>query len=97
MILGFRNAGTANVFNGLDTKASRATCPENILRVARRKLDQINQAIQLRDLSAPPGNRLEPLIGNRLGQHSIRINEQFRICFTWTQNGAIDVEITDYH
>ena len=97
MIIGFHNTGTADVFNGLDTKASRATCPENIVRVARRKLDQINQAVALRDLFAPLGNRLEPLVGNRLGQHSIRINDQFRICFTWTQNGAMDVEITDYH
>jgi toxin HigB-1 len=97
MILGFRNAGTGDIFNGVDSKAARATCPENILRVVRRKLDQLNQAAQLRDLMAPPGNRLEPLLGDRLGQHSIRVNERFRICFVWTEQGVQDVEIVDYH
>lgn len=97
VILGFRDTGTADIFNGIDSKASRATCPESILRVARSKLDQINQAALLQDLIAPPGNRLEPLRGDRLGQHSIRINEQFRICFVWTERGVLDVEITDYH
>jgi toxin HigB-1 len=97
MILGFRNTGTADIFNGLDSKAARSICPENILRVVRRKLDQINQAAQLRDLAIPPGNRLEPLLGDRLGQYSIRINERFRICFVWTEHGVQDVEIVDYH
>jgi len=66
-------------------------------RVARRKLDQINQAVRLADLAAPPANRLEALRGDRRGQHSIRINDQYRVCFRWTQRGAEDVEITDYH
>lgn len=64
---------------------------------ARRKLDQLAAAIELRDLLAPPGNRLEALKADRLGQHSIRINDQWRICFIWTADGPIDVEIVDYH
>jgi proteic killer suppression protein len=66
-------------------------------RVARRKLAQLNAAIQLRDLAAPPGNRLEALKGARQGQHSIRINDQWRICFVWRASYAYDVEIVDYH
>lgn len=65
--------------------------------VARRKLDQLDAATQLRDLAAPPGNRLEALQGNRKGQHSIRINDQWRVCFVWTDQGPEDVEIVDYH
>jgi proteic killer suppression protein len=63
----------------------------------RRKLDQINRARDLRDLGFPPGNHLERLKGNRIGQHSIRINEQYRICFRWETGDAYEVEITDYH
>jgi toxin HigB-1 len=66
-------------------------------RVARRKLAQLNAAIQLRDLAAPPGNRLEALKGARQGQHSIRINDQWRICFVWREGYAYDVEIVDYN
>lgn len=69
----------------------------NIESVARRKLDQLDAAMDLRDMAVPPGNRLEPLVGNRLGQHSIRINDQFRLCFIWTPQGPKNVEITDYH
>ncbi|MGH9198287.1 MAG: type II toxin-antitoxin system RelE/ParE family toxin [Acidimicrobiia bacterium] len=64
---------------------------------ARRKLDQINRARDLRDLAIPPGNRLERLKGDRRAQHSIRINEQYRVCFRWEAGDAHDVEITDYH
>jgi proteic killer suppression protein len=67
------------------------------LRVALRKLTQLNAAVTLDDLTVPPGNRLEALKGNRSGQHSIRINDQWRVCFTWTPAGADDVEIVDYH
>lgn len=70
---------------------------KNIERVARRKLLMIQAAMQLNALRVPPGNRLELLKGNRLGQHSIRINEQWRICFVWKADGAHDVEIVDYH
>ena len=65
--------------------------------VARRKLAQLDAAVALRDLLAPPGNRLEALRGDRIGQHSIRINDQWRICFVWTAHGPKDVEIVDYH
>ena len=64
---------------------------------ARRKLDMLHQARDLRDLRAPPANRLEALAGGRKGQHSIRINDQWRICFVWTREGPTDVEIVDYH
>ncbi len=66
-------------------------------RVALRKLDMLDAAVKLSDLKAPPGNRLEPLKGDRKGQHSIRINDQYRLCFRWTDDGAEDVEICDYH
>lgn len=69
----------------------------NIAAVARRKLRQLEIAERLDDLRVPPGNRLEALKGDRAGQHSIRVNEQFRVCFRWTGTGAEDVEIVDYH
>jgi len=65
--------------------------------VARRKLEQLEWSETLDDLRVPPGNRLEALIGDRAGQHSVRINDQFRVCFIWTAQGATDVEIVDYH
>ncbi len=69
----------------------------NIESAARRKLDQLDAAGELLDLGSPPGNRLEALSGNRKGQHSIRINDQFRVCFVWTTLGPLNVEIVDYH
>ncbi len=69
----------------------------NIEAVARRKLDQLDAAGELRDMASPPGNQLEALSGNRKGQHSIRINDQFRVCFVWTPQGPKDLEIVDYH
>ena len=71
--------------------------PANLRRVALRKLLMIDNATKLEDLWMPPANRLEKLKGDRAGQHSIRINDQFRICFVWKQGNAYDVEITDYH
>ncbi|WP_449287079.1 type II toxin-antitoxin system RelE/ParE family toxin [Marinobacter sp. PE14] len=68
-----------------------------IQRTAERKLQQLLSAEALKDLKSPPGNRLEPLSGDREGQHSIRINDQWRLCFRWTDQGAEDVEIVDYH
>lgn len=97
MIVSFKDEGTEDVFDGRDSKRTRKKCPQSIWRVARRKLDQINQATSLDDLRAPPANRLEALRGNREGQHSIRINDQYRVCFTWTGDGAEEVEIVDYH
>jgi proteic killer suppression protein len=93
VIKSFRDARTESVFNG----ESRKGIPSDILPVARRKLRYLHAAVELNDLRSPPGNRLEALRGDRKGQHSIRINDQFRICFVWTQNGPIDVEIADYH
>ncbi|PRN04428.1 plasmid maintenance system killer protein [Pseudomonas sp. LLC-1] len=69
----------------------------DIKSVAERKLAMVDAASELRDLRSPPGNRLEALSGNRVGQHSIRVNDQWRLCFTWTDNGPINVEIIDYH
>ena len=97
MILSFKNVGTQDIFNGENTKSVRKTCPQTLFDVAFRKLDQIDSAVELNDLRVPPGNRLEALKGDRTGQHSIRINDQYRICFTWTNNGATEVEIVDYH
>ncbi len=65
--------------------------------MARRKLDQLDSASAISDLAVPPGNKLEVLKANRKGQHSIRVNQQFRICFNWTEGGPSDVEIVDYH
>lgn len=88
-------------FKCADTKAlfgrQRIRRFVNIETVARRKLEQLNQAGTINDLRVPPGNRLEALKGNRAGQHSIPVNEQFRLCFRWTKSGAEDVEIVDYH
>ena len=69
----------------------------DIKSVAERKLAMLDAATELRDLRSPPGNRLEQLSGNRAGQHSIRVNDQWRVCFTWTENGPANVEIVDYH
>lgn len=71
--------------------------PSDIQAVALRKLRLLNQAKALGDLRAPPGNRLEALQGERAGQHSVRINDQWRICFVWSEGGPVDVEIVDYH
>jgi proteic killer suppression protein len=71
--------------------------PRDVQRVALRKLRMLNNAKSLQDLRSPPGNRLEKLRGDRDGQHSVRINDQWRICFEWRENDAYEVEITDYH
>ena len=97
MIVSFKNAGTEDIFNGENTRAARQTCPESLWRVSARKLDQLDSVITLADLRAPPGNRLENLSGSRRGQHSIRINDQYRIFFVWSKNGPEQVEISDYH
>jgi toxin HigB-1 len=69
----------------------------DVQRAVQKKLRQLNAADNINDLRIPPGNGLEKLVGNRAGQHSIRINDQYRICFVWTKQGSADVEITDYH
>ncbi len=78
-------------------KTERSQKFSKIARTALRGLIRLNAAKSLNDLVVPPGNRLEALVGNRKGQHSIRINQQFRICFTWTSSGPTNVEIVDYH
>ena len=92
MIRSFRDRETERIWNG---RGSRCL-PPNIQETALRKLRQLNRAKQLDDLRAPPGNRLEALSGDRAGQHSVRINQQWRICFRWS-NGCENVEICDYH
>lgn len=93
MIRSFACPETEKLFHGRFAKK----LPQDIQRTAQRKLHQINAAEQLSDLMAPPGNRLEALKGNRAGQYSIRINDQWRICFLWRDGGAEAVEIVDYH
>lgn len=97
MIRSFADRGTADIFDGTDSPAARRTCPLSLWSVARRKLDQVNRVRGLGELATPPGNHLERLKGKRAGQYSIRINEQYRICFHWENGYADDVEITDYH
>jgi len=97
MIQSFKDTGAEDIFNGANTKPARKTCPETLWRVATRKLDQLDSIISLPELKIPPGNRLEALFGDRQGQYSIRINDQYRICFFWTENGPDEVEIVDYH
>ena len=97
MIRSFTNPGTQDLFNGRNTKEARKTCPRELWTVAARKLDQLDSVERLVELQIPPGNRLEPLAGDRKGQHSIRINEGYRICFSWKDEGPDSVEIVDYH
>ena len=93
MILSFRSKEAQKIWSGEPSRR----LPMSIQDVARRKLRMLNNARRLDDLRVPPANRLEALKGDRKGQHSIRINDQWRICFGWTGAGAIDVEIVDYH
>ena len=93
MIKGFADRETVKVFN----REFSRKLPSDIQRPARRKLEILNAAGALQDLRLPPSNRLEKLSGNRQGQHSIRINDQWRICFVWKGSDAYDVEIVDYH
>jgi toxin HigB-1 len=97
MIESFKNSGTEDIFDGVNSKAARKLCPESIWRVAVRKLDQIDSVITIDELAVPPGNHLEKLTGDRVGQYSIRINDQYRICFEWSESDAEEVEIVDYH
>lgn len=92
MIQSFRDRQTEALFRG-----ERVNRFAFIAAVVLRKLDMLDAATGLGDLRSPPGNRLEALKGDRAGQHSIRINDQWRICFVWTNDGPTDVEIVDYH
>lgn len=93
MIRSFRDGVTELVFSGECPKGF----PANLLKVARRKLQMLDAAGDLRDLRVPPNNRLHPLHKDREGQHAIRINDQYRVCFEWREGDAYNVEITDYH
>lgn len=97
MIVSFADHATEDLFNGTDTRAARKRLPGDLWRVAARKFDQLNQVPTFDALRMPPGNRLEALKGDRRGQHSIRINDQYRVCFVWTEHGPENVEVTDYH
>ena len=91
------NNGTEDIFNGKNSKEARNVCPKSIWAIAARKLDQLDSVISVEELKAPPGNMFEGLKGNRYGISSIRINDQYRICFRWSENGPEHVEIIDYH
>ena len=93
MIESFASNETEKIFRGMTS----IKLPKDIQRTARRKLLYLDDAVDLQDLLALPGNRLEKLKGNRAGQYSIRINDQWRICFKWSDNKAHNVEIVDYH
>ncbi|MFI5337370.1 MAG: type II toxin-antitoxin system RelE/ParE family toxin [Opitutales bacterium] len=93
MIVSFRCEATKEIHQGHKTP----DLPADIQKTALRKLQQLDITKTLGDLRIPPGNRLEPLKGSRAGQHSIRINDQYRLCFKWTDHGVEDVEIVDYH
>lgn len=93
MIESFADEETEKIFNGIVSRK----LPPDIQKTARRKLAYLAEAEDLRDLLAPPGNRFEKLYGDRAGQHSIRINDKWRICFKWVGGNARDVEIDDYH
>ena len=97
MIQSFFDQGTLDIFNGVNSKIARKTCPKNLWRIAGRKLEQLDSVESLEDLRIPPGNRLENLKGDRMEQYSIRINGQYRICFIWKENGPDQIEIVDYH
>jgi proteic killer suppression protein len=97
MIQSFINKGTEDIFNGKNTKNARKICSQSLWKIASRKLDQIDSVQFLEELRIPPGNNLEALSGDRTGENSIRINDQYRICFKWATNGPYQVEITDYH
>jgi len=97
MIQSFKDAGTNDIFNGVNSREARKKCPSSLWKIAGRKLDQLDSVTSPQDLKVPPGNQLEALSGNRKGQYSIRVNDQYRICFKWTDQGPDDVEIVDYH
>ena len=97
MIASFKDQATEDIFNGINSKAARKALPTTLFRSARRKLDQLDSVQGIDELKVPPGNQLEALVGKRKGEYSIRINDQYRICFQWNQGEPFDFEITDYH
>ena len=97
MIKSFKTKGTEDIFNGKNSKEARKLCPRSLWKIAARKLDQLDSVSSLEDLRIPPGNMFESLKGNKQGEYSIRINDQYRICFQWSEIGPDLVEIIDYH
>ncbi|HHT9113731.1 MAG: type II toxin-antitoxin system RelE/ParE family toxin [Planctomycetes bacterium] len=97
MIQSFKDKGTEDIFNGKNSKDARKTCPQSLWKIASRKLDQLDSVKHLIELRVPPNNKLEALTRDRKGQYSIRINDQYRIWFTWQESRPEKVEITDYH
>jgi toxin HigB-1 len=97
MIESFHDQASEDIFNGVNSKAARESCPEWLWKIATRKLDQLDSVQSIEELKVPPGNRLEALSGDPNGQRSIRINDQHRICFAWGESGPNEVEVADYH
>jgi proteic killer suppression protein len=97
MIVSFKDEGTRDIFEEQDTRVARKSCPSFLWPAAREMLDALDGARSLEVLKAPPGNRLKRLKGDRSGKFSLRINDQYRICFHWTKEGPENVEIVDYH
>ena len=97
MIIDFRDKETGDIYNGIRSKQAIKCLPVHLWTIAYRKFYALDNAISLNDLKSPPSNRLEALKGDREGKHSIRINDQYRICFKWTSSGPVSVEIVDYH
>ena len=97
MIQTFKHTGVEDIFNGINSPTARRICPQNLWKIAVRRLDLLDSVSALQELRIPPSNRLEALGGDRKGQYSIRINNQYRICFFWTEQGPDQVEIVDYH
>jgi proteic killer suppression protein len=93
----FKDSASEDIYNGRRSKAARRALKQNLHAAAAKKLDFLAQANSLADLGTNPGNRLEALKGDRAGQHSIRINDQYRICFQWLDGEAREVEVCDYH
>ncbi len=97
MIRTFANRATEDIYNGSSSPTARRTLPRQLVRAALRKLEQLDSVERQDDLRISPGDRLEALKGERKGQHSIRINEPYRVCFVWTESGPEEVEIVDCH
>jgi proteic killer suppression protein len=97
VIQGFSDKASEDIRNGKASRAARNRLPTALWRTAARKFDQLHRVLDLEELRVPPGNHLEALRGDRQGQHAIRINEQYRICFVWGPDGPDQVEVVDYH
>jgi proteic killer suppression protein len=93
----FRDRATEDLFDGRTSKAARKVLPRRLWKVVGRKLDQLDSVTDLDELKIPPGNHLEALKGDRQSQYSIRINDQYRICFEWSEDGPEQVQVIDYH